>query len=185
MEEHRSDSSFVQQCAPKLYTNTRYYCNRAGVYKYSSQGIRQTKTQGTSKIGQQCTAYMRAESTLTSKMVTLRYCLTHYNHATKLAHLRLPTTKRIEMAGKLQQGITLERILDDIRDSVNGKLHRDHLTTKQDLHNIKHIYNIEGIMRHSNDLTSVTAWVEEMSQLPYITFKQQGLKQNDSTHMSS
>ena len=182
-KELANKSSFIQHCAPKTYQTTQvyyYYCNRAGVYTCMSKGVRQTKTQGTSKIGEQCTAHMRAEINLLTNKVVLKYCSTHYDHSTQLAHLRLPTSKRMEMAGKLYQGIPIERILDDIYDSVPGKLHREHLVTKQDLHNIKNQYNIEGIMRHANDLTSLTAWVLEMSTLthnPVIIFKQQGLKQ--------
>ena len=184
-EELANNSSFVQHCAPKINRKTQvwyYYCNRAGAYKCKSKGLRQIKTQGPSKIGEQCSAHMRAEKDLVTNMVIVRYCSTHYNHTTKLAHLRLPAAKRMEIAGKLYQGIPMERILDDIRDSVAGELHREHLTTKQGLHNIKNHYNIEGVMRHSNDLTSVTAWVQEMVTLPYnpvVIFKQQGLQQGD------
>ena len=89
---------------------------------------------------------------------------------------------RMELAAKLLQGVTMERILDDIRDSVCNKLHREHLVIRQDLHNIKKKYNMDGVIRHKNDLTSVTAWVEEMKTLPYnpiLRFKQQGFKQFD------
>ena len=70
------------------------------------------------------------------------------------------------------------RILNDIRESVTNKLGRKHLVTRQDLHNIKAQFNIDGIMRHKNDLTSVMAWVEEMSTLDYnpvLAFKMQGI----------
>ena len=67
----------------------------------------------------------------------------------------------------------MERILDDIRDSVTNTIRRKHLIRRQDLHNIKAQYNIDGIMRHKNDLTSVLAWVEEMNALEYNpVFKQ-------------
>ena len=67
----------------------------------------------------------------------------------------------------------------DLQVMENGKQnHKVH----QDLHNIKKQYNIDGVIRHKNDLTSVTAWVEEMKTLPYspiLRFKQQGFKQSD------
>ena len=84
----------------------------------------------------------------------------------------------MDIAAKLQQGVSMERILDDIRDSVTNKLGRKHLVTKQDLHNVKAQFNIDGIIRHKNDLTSVMAWVEEMSMLDYnpvLVFKPQGV----------
>lgn len=54
---------------------------------------------------------------------------------------------------------------------------RQHLITRQDLHNIKLQYKI---IRQSNDLESVSAWVEEMKELKYnpvLLFKKQGEEQ--------
>ncbi len=68
--------------------------------------------------------------------------------ATRLAHLRIPDDTKLQLVNKLQQGITMDRILDDIRDSLDNGIGREHLVTKQDLHNIKATYNIEGSMRH-------------------------------------
>ncbi len=50
-----------------------------------------------------CTAHMRAEINLLTEKVVLKYCSTHYDHNTKLAHLCLPISKRMKMAGKLYQ----------------------------------------------------------------------------------
>ena len=50
----------------------------------------------------------------------------------------------------------------NIRGNTSGGIHREHLVTKQDIHNVKNHYNITGVMRHSSDLTSVCAWVEEL-----------------------
>ena len=77
----------------------------------------------------------------------------------------------------MQQGVKVERILDDIRDSICEDVKREHLLTRQDILNIRRQYNIEGIQRHNNDHTSLRAWVEELRSLPYdpiIIFKQQG-----------
>ena len=77
-----------------------------------------------------------------------------------------PTTSEWTLH-KLQHGVIIERILDDIRDSVTDKLGQKHLVTRQDLHIVKAQFNIDGIIRYKNDLTSVMAWVEEMSMLDY------------------
>ena len=57
----------------------------------------------------------------------------------------------------------------------------EHQITRQDLHNIRHQYNIEGIDRDYTTtwLTSVTAWVEEMKDQEYnlIPYKTQGQEQ--------
>ena len=41
---------------------------------------------------------------------------THINHSIEPAHLMLPEDVRLEVASKLQQGVEMERILDDIRN---------------------------------------------------------------------
>ena len=49
--------------------------------------------------------------------VSIVYCKTHHNHKIELGHLRLPESTRLEIAAKLHNGVSIERILDDIRDS--------------------------------------------------------------------
>ena len=112
-----------------------------------------------------------------------------YNHDIELAHLTLTEDIRLQVSAKLQQGVTIEKILDSSRDTVAEKMERKHLISRQDIHNIKRQYNIDGIERHSNDYTSVQAWVKECKTLDYnpiVVFKQQGneddtndLRQND------
>lgn len=67
----------------------------------------------------------------------------------------------MSIAGKLLQGVQVDRILDDIRDSITDEgVQRNHLITKQDIRNINRQYNIEGIERHTNDHTSVCSWIK-------------------------
>ena len=122
-----------------------YYCNRSGKYTCKSLGKRQTKIIGSAKVGEQCTAHMKVNQHILTGEISVRYCRTHHNHALNLGHLRLPESTRIQIAAKLQQGITIERIMDDIRDSVS-EISRVHITTRQDINNIKNHYNIEGIL---------------------------------------
>ena len=75
------------------------------------------------------------------------------------------------------RGVHINRIMDNIREDLSQGINRDHLITKQDVRNIQRSYNIEGISRHANDLTSVCSWVEELSSLAYnpvLVFKPQG-----------
>ena len=146
------------------------------------KGIRHPKTQGTSKIGEKCIAHMKATTDLLTGRVVVQYCSTHHNHEVSLGHVRMPHDTRMKIAAQLQQGVTMERIMDNIRQNIVGGINREHLVTKQDIHNIKNQYNIEGVMRHMNDLTSVCAWVEELICLPYnpvLLFKSQGESQLD------
>ena len=72
--------------------------------------------------------------------MNVTYCATH-SHPVRLSHIPIPEQTRMDIAAKLQQGVSMERILNDIRDSVTNKLGRKHLVTRQDLHNIKAQFN--------------------------------------------
>lgn len=101
----------------------------------------------------------------------------------------MPEQLRLCVAAKLMQGITIDKILDSIRDTVGAKgLQREHLSSRQDLRNIMWQYNIEGIEKHPNDPTSVAAWVHEMQSMefdPVIVFKQQGISSEEPNILES
>jgi len=132
---------------------------------------------------------MKATTDILTGKVEVEYCNMHHNHEVSLAHVRLPHDTHMQIAAQLQQGITMERIMDNIRDNTVGGVTREHLVTKQDIHNVKNQYNIEGVMQHINDHTSVCAWVEELKSLPYnpvLLFKPQGKPQpQDMVKMTS
>ncbi len=128
-------------------------------------------------MGGQCTAHIKAIVCQHNGQVEVKYCSTHHNHEVKLTYLRIPSQIRVQIASKLLQGISMDRIMDDIRDTIFSKINRQHLISKQDLHNIKTQFNIEGIVKHKNDLMSVSAWVEELKKMDYnsvLAFKNQG-----------
>ena len=100
--EMQTNSLFVLKCAPYKSLNQQtfyYYCNRSGEYKPKGEGTRQLKTQGTSKMGHQCSAYMKTTCSKENNQVNVHYCTTHYNHTTKLAFLKIPDTIR-QVIGK-------------------------------------------------------------------------------------
>ena len=89
----------------------------------------------------------------------------------------------MKIAAQLQQGVTIQRIMDNVRDTISSGITREHLVTKQDIHNIKNQFNIEGVMRHVNDHMSVCAWIKELETLPYnpiVVFKPQGKQQPEN-----
>ena len=191
MEEKLTHSSYIKHCAPKIIGDIMehcyYYCNRTGKYEGRGEGKRQIKSQGSSKLGCHCTAFIKTIRNTQTKdsEIKVEYCATHNTHNVELAHLRISSETRAKIAAKLQQGVTVEKILDEIRDTlVDGGIHREHIVTRQDINNVRLQYNIEGIQRHPNDLTSVCAWVEEMHTLPYdpvVLFKCQGEQQPQHT----
>ena len=176
-EERKTHSNYMQQCAPRIYRTKQhwyYYCNWSGTFQSKGRGVRHIISQGSCKIGERCIAHIKAIKDMATGEVIVQYCSTHHNHEVNLGHTRMQHSTHMKIAGQLQQGITAERI---IRGDTAGGINREHLVTKQDIHNIKNHYNITGVMRHSNDLTSVCAWVEELKSLPYnpiLLFKPQG-----------
>jgi hypothetical protein len=177
-EEVKTNSHYVQHCSSSLSGNTRkwyYYCNRAGTYKPRGEGSRQVKMQGSNKIGHQCTAHMKAKQTSTGE-VTVKYC--HYHiHGHSLGALPLPENLKQMVACKLKDGVAIDKIMDTVRDNVDGEFKREHLITRQDIMNIKRKYNIQGVEKHKDDQLSICAWVAELQSTDYnpvLSFKVQG-----------
>ena len=70
-------------------------------------------------MSQNCTATLKVLTSPEGR-VTVDACHTHHGHKEDLQHTWLPKDKWDEIAAKLQHGIGLEKILDDIRDNVTG-----------------------------------------------------------------
>ena len=73
-----------------------------------------------------------------------------------------------------------------LRDNVHSdNVSQTELVSCQDIHNIRHKYNIEGVQYHANDHCSVYLWVENMIssdtdlQSPVQFYKEQGVEQTD------
>ena len=67
------------------------------------------------------------------------------------------TKKRNKIAAKLQQGVSKEKILDDVRNNVGTEFLCDHIIDKQDVINIQRAYGLEEVQRHPSDQTSLLA----------------------------
>ena len=109
---------------------------------------------GSSKIATKCT------STITIKVdheeqVHVDICYTHHGHRKSLEHLRLPKCQRAMIAAKIQQGVTRERIIDHIRESLGETFQRQHLA------NLESAFGLQRVQRHGNDQLSVLAWIGE------------------------
>ena len=89
---------------------------------------------------------------------------------------------------KIREGISRERVLDEIRESVAKDLHRHHLVDKKDLNNITTAYGLENIRRHGNDQQSVLAWIEEWKENeetnPILFYKLQGEEASDGVSLA-
>ena len=69
-----------------------------------SKGIRQTKSQGTCKIGSQCSAYMKVHRNILNGKIQVEYCNYHHNHKVEIGHLRISEESRITIAAQIAGG---------------------------------------------------------------------------------
>ena len=183
-EELRTLSKYVKRCSPQqsgLGTTHYFYCNRSGTYNPRGNGQRLLKSQGTSKIDSFCTAHIKVKQSVSEEQIDVTFCSLHHNHKLEIAHLPLPSDVKLSIASKIQQGVTIERILDDIRDSVSEQtIGREHLTNKRDILNVKNELNFQNIQKHQEDHVSVFLWINEIKKKqsfdPILLFKQQGLE---------
>ena len=185
--ERETSSLYVQKTAVKQCGNNKHtylYCNRSGTCKPKGGGKRLMKSQGTCKMGEPCTSYMKVCEQTDTGLVSIEYCGNHSGHECRLAHLKIPEDVRSMIAAKLQLGVNIECILDDIRGGISESdgLGREHLINRQDVLNIK--LNIGSIEKHSNDHASVCAWVEQLNAKnasPILLFKPQGKECQESS----
>ncbi|GFT43790.1 hypothetical protein TNCV_4464451 [Trichonephila clavipes] len=120
-----------------------------------------------------CPSKMKVYEDIKSK-VTVEFTKTHVGHGIDLGRMKITIEEKEDIAKKLENKIPVEAILDDIRNSINQKLERIHLITRQDIKNIKE-YNIsyDGIL-DSNDVVSVNKWVEGLKNRRFSYSSLQG-----------
>ena len=178
--EKKSSSWFIQHRQARegqKYKTLWFYCNRSGDTRKRGAGKRSMKIQGSSKMNEHCSAFMKVMQDNTTKTVEVQHSLTHIGHNMKFGHLRMSEELRTSIAGKLARKIPVEAILDEIRDDLCGKLCRDHLTSKQDVHNIMHQFNINHVQKHTEDSTSINCWVHDLRDQVFniiLCYKPQG-----------
>ena len=182
-EEVRSFSRFVQRNKGRHGSEATvyyFYCNRSGFYTPRGNSKRSLKAQGSSKLNCYCTAHIKA-IVMPNGNVTVHYCSTHHNHKPDIAHLALPRHVRQLIATKIQQGVSVDRILDDVRDSIayGENPRREHLTNTRDILNIKKELNVLNVQKHLSDPISLDIWVKQLQDSSDIYnavlyYKQQG-----------
>lgn len=166
--EEETSSSYIKSTGIKRNLDDDsvcyYYCNRSGYYRDKGSGKRAMKSQGTSKLNTYCTAAIRTITLKQTNEIQAEVCSTHYGHSTNLEHLRLPEIVRLSVAAQLTQGVSLQKILDNVRDNVTGNWKRVHLLSRKDITNIEKSYHINSVSRHKDDAISVHCWVNEMKE---------------------
>lgn len=70
------------------------------------------------------------------------------------------------ISARIADGVTFEKILDDIRDNVRNIYDPIAITTKKDLFNIERDFNLIQGRLNPSDYVSVALWIEKMNELP-------------------
>ncbi|XP_049798806.1 uncharacterized protein LOC126232686 [Schistocerca nitens] len=181
-EERKTKSSFVSSYGTKRLKDgtakTTFVCHRSGTFSSKSGGKRLCKSQGTCKMGNHCVAAIELHEE-ESGICSVIYYRTHFGHDQNIAFLHLSGSDRESIAGKIAEGVTFQRILDDVRDSVHSSgVERLHLLTRHDLHNIKRDFAIGDDQQHNIDEVSVGMWLEKMKDC-VLLYKKEGEARED------
>ena len=97
-EEVQTHSLYVQHSGSRIQgdkTLWYYYCNRSGQYNAKGCGQRMLKSQGSSKIGETCSAFIQVERYNKTGHITAHYCSTHHCHSKDIGHLKIPEQLRL------------------------------------------------------------------------------------------
>lgn len=179
--EDSSDTCYVKSSGMKVVSGVNidyYYCNRSGFYESEGRGMRTLKSQGTSKIHSYCTAKILLHQSGKDSSLETEETTTHYGHSILHGHLRLSKEQRRSIAGQLMQGVSVDSILDKVRENIGTKLQRINLLVKKDIYNIERAFHVRGSQMHPIDSVSVQIWVKEMEKRfkenPVLLFKRQG-----------
>ena len=147
------------------------------VYSYSIATVMDLKVQGSSKMNAYCAAGFQV-SFLESSKVKITFMKTHYGHSCSLGYLPIPKDIRQQIAVDLVQGISFDKILDNIRDNIGSSIDRSHLVSRKDLYNIEKCFGLRKIEGHKEDAMSVHLWVHKCvfneKHCPLLLYKPQG-----------
>ena len=74
-----------------------------------------------------CTAHIAATTNLTTGTVSVKFCHLHLGHETDIGRLRLTSSLRFEVAALLHQGVTVSKVMDNLRSRIGDTVQRDSL----------------------------------------------------------
>lgn len=147
--EQKTISFYTKDTGKKVLKNgvnkIFFNCHRSYDYKKKGNNIRATKSMGSNKIGKACPS--RIEFTIIKdenekSMLLIKYWKTHCGHTQQIRRLPLNKDAKLKIAGKLQEGVTFDEMLDTIRNSDDSDISpRLLLLERKDLHNIVRDYN--------------------------------------------
>uniref|UniRef100_A0A6P7GTZ2 Uncharacterized protein LOC114346431 n=1 Tax=Diabrotica virgifera virgifera TaxID=50390 RepID=A0A6P7GTZ2_DIAVI len=135
----------------------------------TSQNNRQKflKSQGFSKLDVTCPSTLDLICDGNQLKATLY--TPHFGHNCNLTHINLTKTEREQIAGKISEGVSFQKILDDIRNGIYSEesVGRLNFLDRRDLRNITRDFSLkEYVQLHQNDvIISIRLWVERLKFL--------------------
>ena len=103
---------------------------------------------------------MKVTKSVTKTTVHAEYCVNHA-HEIAIAHLSIPQGTRLSIASKLQGGVPIDKVLDQVRSDLPDTLGRGHIVNKQDIRNIERQFGVEGKSFNPKDsLKMLTNWLK-------------------------
>ena len=124
-------SWFVKNRADRKRRHHKTYSNRRGTFSSRGNGKGVMRSQGSSKPGFSCSAYIKARINAATGEVTADYCLQHVGYKQETVYSQISANMYSGIAGKLAR-VTMN-YLDFIRSTQVGPPIRYHLTTHKDL----------------------------------------------------
>ena len=126
---------------------------------------------------QNCTAFMK--TSIINEKIVIDVCYTRHGHEKEIQHIWLSSEKRRQIAAQINEGVSVDRILEDIREeTLEEDIKRHQIVVKKDLDNIKRSFGLSDFKKHENDQESVRAWIEEWKNSdsnPILFHKFQGI----------
>ncbi|XP_043223841.1 uncharacterized protein LOC122382504 [Amphibalanus amphitrite] len=165
MYEAKTSSSYVGRCKTPTadHPAVLFKCFRSGFHKPSGKGLRRLKSQGSCKMGRDCTSEIRArlEEDGSIRATVFHF---HYGHGTGsdgAAHLRIPKEDKALIKEKLLKGVGATRIISDVRRSLEAcgdpRSSRTYWVNKKDVFNIAASVGLNASGAHPGSATETTS----------------------------
>ncbi|KAH1013211.1 hypothetical protein HUJ05_012234 [Dendroctonus ponderosae] len=119
-----------------------YICHRSyAPREKNSQWKKRFRNLDSNKINKACPSILVVTKT-PHKLLVLWYPV-HIGHSNELGQLSIPSIDKQQIASKLSQGVSVSRILNDIRADISEDGTKIiHLIEEQDIHNTKRDFSI-------------------------------------------
>ncbi|KAF2900868.1 hypothetical protein ILUMI_05318, partial [Ignelater luminosus] len=128
----------------------RYACNRSDLKGHKSNcKIRTEKTGGSIKIQGVCPSHLVIKF-YENDQVFIKFWKTLVGHDEEIRSQHLTRMEKNMIVNKLKIGISIDRILDDVRKVECNKLSRFNLASRKDINYLTKRHNIDK-RRHDND----------------------------------